>query len=351
VAKTLLFLGEEGQKYALPSIFTDGYSLVSGDIFVCEDDALADTLLLETGRGGALIFEETSDPATVFPPLVVVPPIGGGFSAEAEQLSEEVVSINSKAESGTDFVSYRSVAALTPYEDYNYPVAFHELSASETDIQGTGMDTTGRSTESVGRGLYQKATEVGQTMPDGGLVFGSELTSVTFGYTHEAEYTYSHPIDFPNGCTGLWTISLSPADASSMYLESNFGGGTMMGSIARSYYNGIFEVVTGAYQREESGVAMVSSFVKLYAENDSDSVTISIGAGALDSDGQTDNRQAYLVFENADRIQLIGLPKSNGSETPTFGSTAPVAGLEIVDWVTLVVDGQPRYLPLFGVPS
>lgn len=54
------------------------------------------------------------------------------------------------------------------------------------------------------------------------------------------------------------------------------------------------------------------------------------------------------MLENVDRLLLTGAPKGAGRDTPTLGSTAPVAGLQIVEWLTLIVDGQTRYLPLFG---
>lgn len=349
MAKTLLFLGEEGQKYALPSVFTDGYSLVSGDIFDCEDDTLADALLLETGRRGGPLFAETSDPATVFPPLVVVPPTGGGFSAEAEQLSEEVVSIDSKAQSGTDFVSYKFVASMTPYGAYTHPVAVREMSASESGIAGYIDGATGTLYEALGRGTYKHEVSTENTADTGGVFAVSEATDFGLTYSYTAELNYNHPVDMANGITSSWNVYLSSGAAATFALNATHGGGTVEAE-TRAYHAGGYEVFAGAYVRDETGTAMVMSHMHLSAENDNDSTMFGVVVGAMDSDGQTDIRQAAILLENVDRLLLTGAPKGVGTDTPTLGATAPVAGLQIVEWLTLTVDGQPRYLPLFGVP-
>lgn len=49
------------------------------------------------------------------------------------------------------------------------------------------------------------------------------------------------------------------------------------------------------------------------------------------------------------RIPATGV--NVGSDTPTLGSTAPAAGLEVTKWIRATVDGVDGYIPFFSVPT
>lgn len=350
MAKTLMFLGEEGQKYALPSVFTDGYSLVSGDIFDCEDDTLADALLLETGRRGGPLFAETSDPATVFPPLVVVPPIGGGGLLPVDtQTSEDEVSITSSAEREGLLLQNRFIASYDLPNFAGVGVFSEQRALDSTDEENDKYGVHRQTTRYSG---VEEELSAGQSDALNGTYYSDvQYRLVTEAMQSGTEYTESVQSYYERG--GAYKEAIRSIDYSSFNEVTlsdyhSWSGGTHFEETI-SPFGGEAIAKIGNYQGENEGDAIVYSSYELGAGNRDSYATLRFETAV---NSPPHGNYMCMHLQGVDTLVLEGVPLATpGTETPALGALAPVAGLVITGWIKTHIDGVDGFIPFFSVPE